>query len=220
MIYNRGTTEGEQGSSSAVALWQLNRFRIIYVFAAVALLACGGCDTPGHRPLSEERVATSPVTLSPGDVIKLTFPATPDLNQSQKIRADGKVSLPLIGEVIATGKTVPDFQNELVRLYKPQLRNSEVLVTLESGIAQVVVSGAVLKPAKLQFDRPTTVFQAIMEAGGISPYGTLKKVRLIRTVNGQQQSQVLDLTPTLAGKTTQAYYIKDGDVIYVPQTAF
>jgi polysaccharide biosynthesis/export protein len=219
MIYIGGMREGEKGPSSAVVLCQLSRFRIVCVFAAVVLLSCGGCETP-HAPLPGQPMATTPVTLSAGDVIKLSFPATPDLNQVQKIRADGKVNLPLIGEVTAAGKTLPDFQNELVRLYKPQLRNSEVLVTLESGIVQVVVSGAVVKPAKLQFDRPTTVFQAIMEAGGITPYGTLKKVRVIRTVNGQQQSQVLDLTPTLAGKTTQAYYIKDGDVIYVPQTAF
>jgi protein involved in polysaccharide export with SLBB domain len=59
-----------------------------------------------------------------------------------------------------------------------------------------------------------------MEAGGVNEFGNLKKVRLIRTVNGQQQSQVLDLTPTLRGENTQAFYIKDGDVIFVPQSPF
>ena len=93
-------------------------------------------------------------------------------------------------------------------------------MTLESGIGQVVVSGAVKRPAKLPFDRPTTVFQAIMEAGGIDEYGSLKRVRLVRTINGKQQSQVLDLTPTLRGSATQAIYIRDGDVIYVPASAF
>jgi polysaccharide biosynthesis/export protein len=224
MKHNGRSVQDEQRPFSAGVLchssqWKVNRFRMGWFFAAVALLSCSGCKT-SHAPLPGQPGATTPVTLSPGDTIKLTFPATPDLNQSQKIRADGKVSLPLVGEVVASGKTLPDFQNELVRLYKPQLRNSDVLVTLESGIAEVVVSGAVAKPGKFQFDRPTTVFQAIMEAGGISPFGTLKKVRLVRTLNGQQQSQVLNLTPTLAGKTTEAYYIRDGDVIYVPQTAF
>jgi len=46
--------------------------------------------------------------------------------------------------------------------------------------------------------------------------GNLKKVRLIRTVHGEQQSQVLDLSPTLRGENTQAFYVKDGDVIFVP----
>ena len=65
--------------------------------------------------------------------------AIPD--QTQKIRRDGKVSLPLIGEVTAAGKRVIDFQHELVRRYEGQLDNNEVLVTLENGTATVTVSG-------------------------------------------------------------------------------
>jgi polysaccharide export outer membrane protein len=150
----------------------------------------------------------------------LTFPAAAEFNETQKIRADGKVTLPLIGEVTAAGKKVVDFQSELVRLYKPQLRNSEVVVTVESSVAQVVVSGAVARPAKLTFERPTTVFQAIMEAGGVNEYGSLKRVHLIRVVNGEQLTQVLDLRSITSGKKTSALYVRDGDVIYVPQSPF
>jgi polysaccharide biosynthesis/export protein len=198
----------------------LIRSHVACVFAVFVLLLCGGCQTASLSPLPEQPTSKTPVTLSPGDVIKLSFPGTPDLDQLQRIRTDGKVSLPLLGEVTAAGKTLPAFQSELVRLYKPQLRNSEVVVTLESGIMQVVVSGAVAKPQKLQFDRPTTVFQAIMEAGGVNDFGNLKKVRLIRTIKGLEQSQILDLSPTLRGEKTQAFYIKDGDVIFVPQSVF
>jgi polysaccharide export outer membrane protein len=165
-------------------------------------------------------VANTPVTLSPGDVIKLSFPGSSDLNQIQKIRADGKVNLPLVGEITAAGKRVPDFQTELVGLYKTQLKNSDVVVTLESGTATIVVSGFVGRPGKLSFDRPTTVFQAIMEAGGVSNYGSLSKVRLIRTINGEQRTQVLDLKSAMSGKTTKVDYVRDGDVIYVGQRIF
>ena len=65
--------------------------------------------------------------------------AIPD--QTQKIRRDGKVSLPLIGEVTAAGKRVIDFQHELVSRYEGKLENPEVLVTLENGTATVTVSG-------------------------------------------------------------------------------
>jgi protein involved in polysaccharide export with SLBB domain len=178
-----------------------------------------GCQTTGSD-VTNAGAAPANVTLSPGDTIKITFAAAPELNQTQKIRADGKVGLPLIGEVKAAEKTLPDFQNELIRLYKPQLRSSDLLVTLESGAGRVVVSGAVGRPGKLEFDRPTTVFQAIMEAGGISQYGNLKKVRIVRIVHGEQQSQVMDLTGTLKGRPSQAVYVRDGDVIVVPESAF
>jgi protein involved in polysaccharide export with SLBB domain len=191
------------------------------VLALGWMLSWTGCQTSIDKaPLPQQPTAKTPVTLSPGDVVKISFTGAPDLNQSQKVRADGKVSLPLVGEVTAAGKTVLDFQNDLTRLYKSQLRNNEIVVTLESGIVQVVVSGAVSKPTKLTFDRPTTVFQAIMEAGGVNEYGTLRKVQLIRTIGGEQRTQVLDLRPALSGKTTSVLYVKDGDIIYVPQTPF
>ena len=202
------------------ALHRMKPFSIIGSAACVLVLLCSGCETPSQVPLPEQPTATTTVRLSPGDVIKLVFPGTTELNQSQKIRADGKVSLPLVGEVAASGKTVSEFQSELVGLYKGQLRNNEVLVTLESGTATVIVSGFVSKPGKLSFDRPTTVFQAIMEAGGVTEYGNLANVRLIRTLSGKQHTQVLNLKSAMSAQTVNVSYVKDGDVIYVAQRFF
>ncbi len=177
-------------------------------------------STPAPVTAAGPITASTPVKLSAGDVIKLTFSGASELNQSQKIKADGKVNLPLIGEVEASGKTLVDFQKELIGLYKSQLRNSEVLVTLESGIANVILSGYIHKPGKLSFDRPTTVFQAIMEAGGATEYGNLSKVRLVRTVDGQQKTQILNLRPAIKKESAPVDYVKDGDVIYIPQRLF
>lgn len=187
----------------------------------VGLLFIPACQTTvSSTNLSGQAAPPTRVTLAPGDTIRLTFSGAPELNQSQKIRADGKVSLPLLGEVSAAGKSVVTLQTELVAQYKEQLKNSEVLVTLDSAPTEVVISGAVTKPSKIAFDKPTTVFQAIMESGGPSTFGNLKAVRLIRTVNGIQHSQVFDLSPTLRGQATRPFYVRDGDVIYVPQSAF
>jgi polysaccharide export outer membrane protein len=192
---------------------------------ALSLITAGlllsGCETTvSSTTLASQAAPPARVTLAPGDTVRITFPGATELNQSQKIRADGKLSLPMIGEVSASGKTVVALQAELAALYKDQLNNSEVLVTLESAPAQVVISGAVAKPSKIAFEKPTTILQAIMEAGGATPYGNLKSVRLIRTVQGVQQSQSFDLSPTLRGEATRPFYVRDGDVIYVPQSIF
>jgi polysaccharide export outer membrane protein len=188
------------------------------LIGAIAIMLFG-CGTTTEQ-LSTGSPGGKPVMLSAGDVIKISFSSASELNQTQKIRADGKVNLPLVGEVTASGKTLTSLQTELVGLYKSQLKNSDVLVTLESGNGHVVVSGAVSRPGKIEFDRPITVFQAIMEAGGVTQYGTLKKVRVVRTTGGEQHSDVLDLTGTLKGRASPAIYVRDGDVIYVPESAF
>jgi polysaccharide export outer membrane protein len=159
----------------------------------------------------------TPSYLVAGDVVRITFPAAPELNQTQKIGSDGTLSLPLIGEVPAAGKTVGQIQTDLARLYKPQLQDNEVLVTLDTRALPVVVSGAVQKPGKIVFERPATVLEAIMEAGGFTPEADLKKVSLIRIVKGEHETQIFDLRPVLKGKPTPAVYCSGGDVIYVPE---
>src|SRR6266487_3890267 len=184
-------------------------------------LAGVGCQTEvNSTTLSGQAEVPKHVILASGDVVKLTFSSAPELNQSQKVRVDGKLSLPLIGEVDAAGKTVGQLQSDLIQLYKPQLKTPEVTVSLEGSITTVTVSGAVAKPGKVAFERPTTVFQAIMNAGGPNEYGNLRHVRLHRIVNGVQRSQVFDLHGTLSGEETKPFYVRDGDVIVVPQSTF
>jgi len=177
-----------------------------------------GCQTEKGGSLSGQAEVPKHVTLASGDVVKLTFAAAPELNQAQKIRTDGKLSLPLIGEVDASGKTVGQLQAELIQLYKSQLKTPDVTVSMEASVTSVTVSGAVSKPGKLAFERPTTVLQAVMEAGGPSEFGTLKRVRLMRVVNGVYKSQVMDLHDL--SKEVKPFYVRDNDVIYVPQSTF
>src|SRR5947208_14871606 len=190
----------------------------ILTFLAVAGV---GCQTEvNSTTLSGQAEIPKHVVLASGDVVKLTFSSAPELNQSQKVRADGKLSLPLIGEVDAAGKTVGQLQGDLIQLYKPQLKTPEVTVSLEGSVTTVTVSGAVAKPAKITFERPTTVFQAIMQAGGPNEYGNLRHVRLHGTVNAVQRAQLFDLDGMLKGEDTKPFYVRDGDVIYVPQSTF
>ena len=158
--------------------------------------------------------------LSPGDVIKVAYADESMPDQTQKIRRDGKVSLPLLGEVTAAGKRVINFQNELIGRYDGQLDNNEVLVTLENGTASVTVAGFASKPAVYAFDRPMTVYQVIMQAGGPSDYGSANNIHLTRIINGEQRTETFNLKPTIHGHPTKPEYVQDGDVIYISRSFF
>jgi polysaccharide export outer membrane protein len=191
---------------------------VIAAVIVLCILFCPGCQSGAKIPRQFTGAETG--ELAPGDVVKLTFPGAPDLNQSQKIRADGKVSLPLIGEVDAAGKRVGKFQEEVDRLYTSQLKNNAVTVSLDASSVPVYVTGAVGRPGKVILERPMTLLEAIMEVGGISNLGTLKGVVLIRNANGQHFTQVFDLSPALKGRKTDAFYLKPYDMIYVPERFF
>src|SRR5207247_6411748 len=107
------------------------------------ICAGSGCQPDTNAtPFSWPAEVPRHVILASGDVVKLTFSAAPELNQAQKVRVDGKLSLPLVGEVDAAGKTVGQLQGELIQLYKAQLKTPEVNVSLEQSLTTVVLGGA------------------------------------------------------------------------------
>jgi polysaccharide export outer membrane protein len=191
----------------------------LFAFLIFAAFVCGSCQTP-LPPLPNPPGPHTAVRLSPGDVIKLSFAEESDLDQTQKIRRDGTISLPYLGQVTAAGKRVIDLQHELTRRYDEYLDNPEVLVTLENALATVIVSGFAIYPGKVTFDRPTTVYQAIMTAGGVSDYGSLSNIHLTRIINGVQRTETINLRPNIRGKPTQPEYVQDGDVIYISRSLF
>jgi polysaccharide biosynthesis/export protein len=190
-------------------------FRITEKLVALAFLLCASCQGTSTHPMPV--VAETPNYLNPGDDVRITFPAAPELNQTQKVGTDGSLSLPLVGEVHAAGKSPSQLQSDLATLYKPQLQDSEVVVTVDTRAVPVVISGAVLRPGKIVFERPATVLEAIMEAGGFTPEANLKEVSIIRIVKGEHYTQTIDMRPILRGKPTPAVYVANGDVIYVPE---
>jgi polysaccharide biosynthesis/export protein len=190
----------------------------LFAFLVSAALVFG-CQAP-LPPLPNPPGPHTAVRLSPGDVIKLSFAEESDLDETQKVRRDGKISLPYLGEVTAAGRRVIDLQHELTRRYEEYLDNPEVLVTLENGLATVIISGFANRPGPVTFDRPTTVYQAIMQAGGVSDYGSLSNVHLTRIIDGVQRTETINLRPSIRGKPIYPKYVQDGDVIYISRSLF
>jgi polysaccharide biosynthesis/export protein len=208
-----------RGADIAYCKRAFGQFYCLLPFLVFAVLMCGACQSP-LPPLPNPPGPRTAVRLSPGDVIKLSFAEDTDLDQVQRIRRDGKISLPYLGEVTAAGKRVIDFQHELTRRYDEHLDNPEVLVTLETGLATVIVSGFANKPGAITFDRPTTVYQAIMQAGGVSDYGSLSNIHLTRVIDGVQRTETINLRSSIRGQPTQPKYVQDGDVIYIARSLF
>lgn len=184
--------------------------------AAAFLALLSACQTPPPSAYGKPPTPQTPGAIAPGDVVRINFPGAPEMNQLQKVRADGKISLPLLGETTVGGKRLGDVQRELSRRYEGEIKNSEIVVTLEYSAIPVYVSGTVKSPGKVILDRPMTVLEAIMEAGGFGDFANTKKVVVIRNINGRHTTHVLNLSPAIKGIPTEAFYLKAYDAIYVP----
>lgn len=162
-------------------------------------------------------VSTIGSTLSPGDTLKISFSGAPELNQLQKIRPDGKISLPKVGEIQAAGRKPSAIQAQLAGLYKTTLQNSEVTLVVENSNFPVTVLGAVNKPGEINLDRPS-LLQAIGRAGGVARgLGDGTRVRVIHETSSGTKVRVVNLEAIMSGKSQDVIVLQHGDTIFVPE---
>ena len=174
----------------------------------------GGTSKPSNSP---EQVQTNSILLREGDTVHIAFPSSPSFDTTEQIRMDGKIMMPLIGEVAAAGKTPLEFQDELIKLYEPQLSTKQVVVTLLSSSFQVYVTGAVLRPGQVMANHPISALDAIMEAGGFDPRANQKAVVVIRQDKNGSITYTLDLNKVMQGGQEKPFYLKPSDIVRVPE---
>jgi polysaccharide export outer membrane protein len=195
--------------------------RFCSALLAVTALGLAGCQTATNNPtnIASEEARTDGIVLRAGDSLKVSFPGSPNLDTAQPIRRDGKMVMPLVGEVEAAGLTPDALQAKLVKLYKSQLASSEIVVTVESSSFPVYVTGAVIHSGKINSDHPINALEAVMEAGGFE-YNTanMKAVKVSRMEKGEMKHYILNLKDALeGGKNNKPFYLKPNDIIFVPQ---
>ena len=185
---------------------------------ALALLL-SGCKSPQPTPITEADAARyNDITLREGDVLKIAFAGTPSLNTTQQIRRDGNINLPLVGDVKAAGVSPGALETQILDAYGTQLLSREVTVSLESAAIPIFVTGMVLRPGKVMADRPITLLEAIMEAGGFDyNRANMKAIRVMRREGDRVRTFVLNLKAAIEGASDTPFYLRPGDMVYVPE---
>lgn len=161
------------------------------------------------------------VTLMPGDELEIKFFYTPELNESQQIRADGKISLQLVGDVKAAGLKPAQLKDVLERKFTGLIdRPSVVVITRELQHRKVYVSGAVQQPGALDLSYNMTALSAIMQAGGFNfQEAELTNIIVLRHAGNTSKSFCLNLQDALNGEAPHApFYLHTQDIVFVQRT--
>lgn len=213
-----GRTTASHDSTAAPAPRKRFIPSAITTLAAVVLIAISGCTAPATTQLPPVAIEPPSQTLRAGDVVKISFPRAPSLDTTQQIRRDGKINLYLVGEVHAADLAPSQLEKLLIDKYAAQLVSKEVQVTLVTSVFTVYVTGAVLRPGKINPEREITPLEAIMEAGGFdNTRANLRAVSIIRQQGGKSQNFVLDLQSVLEGKQGPRFVLHANDIIFVPE---
>jgi polysaccharide export outer membrane protein len=155
--------------------------------------------------------------LGPDDVIEVSVYGEDKLSTTVPVRPDGKISIPLIGELPASGKTAPELQKEIADRYKRFIAEPAVTVVVkEVNSPKVSVLGEVKNPGMYKIQDRATVLDVLAQAGGLTEYAKRDKVMIIRVdVSGQQRFLKVNLEDQIKGKRSDPFCILPYDKVYV-----
>jgi len=202
------------------------------VGAGVSGCAAGG--SLAQAPLGGDRVRSLPAEafpnvafaawddrepeylLYPGDEIEVATPTANDLTRTHRVGPDGRISLPLVGQLMAADRSISELEADASAAYASQLRRPIVEVTLrQAGPIRVWVDGEVRTPGVYEMQGDIDAYQAVIQAGGFLPTARSTEAALIRRgPGGVRMMRAVDLRP----RRGEVVALRRGDIIFVPRT--
>ena len=174
-------------------------------------------DSPQHHPAPQ--APNSRYRLGQGDVIELSFPFTPEFNQTVTVHPDGFVTLQVIGDVNVIGLTTHELKSTLESQYSVALKDPVITVILkEFEKPSFTASGEVQRPGKYEMKDGLTLSQAVAVAGGFTGDAKNTQVLLFRRKSDEWvEVKEVDLKKLLHGTLKEDFAVKSGDMVYVPK---
>ena len=197
---------------------------LLFAAALAALLIAAGCSYlpwsgPGGKLAGEfPQPALDSYRIGCSDVLEVQVWKEVELSRPVIVRSDGRVSLPLLGDVAAAGKTTGDLSAELAKGWRRFVENPVVTVSIiQPNSAKFYVMGQVMRPGEYSLPRALTVVQAISTAGGFTEWANERRLVLIRRLGGQEQHLRVDYKRIVSGDRPQDNcLLLPGDTIVVP----
>jgi polysaccharide biosynthesis/export protein len=188
--------------------------------AAQAPAPAGQPARPAQPTVSPAVAAVMPpeYTIGPEDVLGVVFWREPDLSGDVTVRPDGKITLPVIGEMMASGRKPEVLQAEIATAASKYISTVNVVVIVRTiNSRKFFVTGRVTSPGSFPLMQPLTVMQAIALAGGLTEFADPKGITVLRVENGKTRTVPFNYRDVARGKgLDQNLVLQPGDTVVVP----
>jgi polysaccharide export outer membrane protein len=202
--------------------WLIGGVAVAMALSLVVICAC----TPPMSHLTEAQAAAATVAtpdqdkylLGPEDALEVSVWKEPDLTKQLVVRPDGKITYSLIGEVQASGRTVKQLQDEILKRLEKFVTDAHVtVILLKVQNYKIYVTGKVNKPGEFVIGKPVNVMQAISMAGGLTPFASPGSIMVLRTEAGKEMVYPFNYKEVAKGQfLEQNRTLLPGDVVVVP----
>ncbi|HTV46343.1 MAG TPA: XrtA/PEP-CTERM system exopolysaccharide export protein [Stellaceae bacterium] len=193
----------------------------------LVVLVIAGCHSapplPPAPPASS--LPSSEYIIGPGDKLDIFVWRNPELSVNVEVRPDGRVSIPLVNDVVAIGKTPTQLGDELEQQLAKYIKEPVVTVIAEGFVGpfseQVRVIGEAAQPRALPYRTDMTVLDAMIEVGGLTRYAAGNDAVIVRTHDGRQTTYSVHLDDLINdGDVSANVALQPGDILIIPQRLF
>jgi polysaccharide biosynthesis/export protein len=176
---------------------------------------------------ADQPVVASPTVapdyvIGPGDVLQVFVWRNPELSVTVPVRPDGKVSTPLVEDMVAVGKTPSTLARDIEKILAEYIRSPQVnvIVTTPVGtLSQVKAVGQVKAPQGVPFREGMRVLDLLLAAGGMTDFAAGNRAKIVRNVEGKASEVRVRLADLInKGDMSQNLPLKAGDVLVVPES--
>jgi len=162
--------------------------------------------------------------IGPGDSLQVFVWRSPELSTVVPVRPDGKISTPLVEDMIAVGKTPSALARDIEKVLAEYIRSPQVNIIVTqpvSTFSQVKVIGQVANPQSLAYREGMRVLDAILAAGGLGEFAAGNRAKIVRMQNGKETSIRIKLDDLInKGAMKYNFELQRGDVLVVPESIF
>jgi len=195
------------------------------VCLALILAACSSSKKVTMPPISDRGVLEE-YRIGVGDALQINVWRNPELSTAVPVRPDGKISLPLVGDIMAANLTTTQLSENLVKSLEAYVRNPQVTVIVSNPSSsdfqrRVRITGAVHSPQSIPYRDGMTVLDLVLLAGGTNEFASANKAKLYRKVNGETKVYPIYLSDLIEnGKVETNYQLQPSDIVTVPERSF
>ena len=198
-----------------------------WLVAALVFLALGGCASgPRDLPAAPATAGTGDYSyiVGAGDSLNIIVWRNPELSGSYPVRPDGKISAPLVDELVAQGKTSVQIAREVEKRLATYVRDPVVTVIVTGFVGpfseQVRVVGEAARPQALPFRQKMTVLDVMIAVGGLTDFADGNGATILRTAEGNKQYSVRLRDLIRRGDVSANVEMRPGDILIIPQSFF
>jgi polysaccharide export outer membrane protein len=197
---------------------QKNSVAIGLLFLALAVASAASAQTPAPEAKAAPPVDSPTYIIGESDVLAINVWHEPELTRILSVRNDGKITMPLIGELQASGQTVEQLRATIATQLKHFLENPEVAVIIQEPRSQFfTIIGKVVKPGSYPLGQRLTVIDGIALGGGFKDFAKIGKIYVVRTHrDGTSERLPFDYKRAVGGDLTLNFSLETHDMIIVP----